>query len=938
MRVGRIEGVFLRSVVARRVLLLFVLAAFLPSALMALMGRDQVREMVGRNVQRQLDQTSSAYGRSLFDRLLAAEMILAETARQLRAGRPSVVEHSPDRLGRFFRGISLRRGESIQPIFGSAVLAAQLEPEQRTRLAQGKAQLLTGEAAGPTLVTAVDAADAGAGLLFAVLDADFLWGDKDTLPAHTDICVLDARRNALYCSDPARQPLAAGLADGAAPGAVAATGLNAGTWSLFLKASFGAGDWQFLAIQPREVGQEAVANITRIFGYIGLVTVLLVGLLSMVQIRRILGPIERLIDATRQLRNGRLEHPVRIERNDEFGQLAESFNGMAGRLAFQFDALSALSAIDGQILAHADVDEVIGAAQLRLLHLDGVSCAGVFVVDRDARDSGTLFMRRSAAEPMTSIRVPLEHDRFPAGAFAEAPTMFDASSEHPPTIVMLLQRLTKARCCVVHAGQLDEFGALLVLGLADDKPLQDDLLQHARALGDRIVIALAASAREEQLVYQARHDALTKLPNRMLLLDRMALELAHARREKTQLAVMFIDLDRFKYVNDVLGHAAGDQLLTAVGGRLLGCVRDSDTVARLGGDEFVVMLSGSQSLRDVARVAEQLLRALALPIIVAGKELSVGASIGIAMAPADGDDPAHLLKHADIAMYRAKDGGRGRFVFFEERMNAEVVERANIERELRLALRRGQLSVVYQPRVSIQSGRLRGVEALVRWSHPELGSVAPSRFIPIAEEIGVIQEIGRWVLRIACEQAQVWRAAGIELENVSVNVSGAELLTHGWLDSVSHALAETGLPSDVLELEVTENVLLDNEDAAIEVMNQVKRLGVRLALDDFGTGFSSMGYLRRMPVDVMKIDATFVADLEHDESSRGIARAIIAMARSLHMSVVAEGIESRGQAEMLRQWSCDEAQGFYYGKPVAPAAIAALATNMAAAAVHGITA
>ena len=929
----RIEGTFLRSAVARRVLLLFVLAAFVPSAMMAVMGWSQVRDVVAGHVQRQLDQTSSAFGRSLYDRLLAAEFMLAATAREVRTGYQQEANPELNVLGRFFRGVTLVRGEARRTMSGSEVKALPVQPEQLGWLASGKTLLVVGAEAVPTLVLPVDAADAAAGLLFAELNGEFLWGDSEMLPAQTEMCILDAQANVFNCTDAALAPLARRAAvDGDQGAAASAANLNTGRWNLFLKPQFGSGDWLFLAIQPREVGLESVARIAQTFVRIALLTVLLVALLSMAQIRRILGPIERLIDATRQLRRGRLERPVNVERDDEFGQLADSFNSMAGQLAFQFDSLKTLSAIDGQILGRVDVEQVIGAAQSRLLRLEGIGSVGVFIVDRDAPDGGTLYLRQSASEPMTSIRVPLERDRLFAGDNTGEPLMFGPDCSDPPTLVSLIRRMGAARCCVIRIGQGDELRALLVLGLAGDGPMQEELLQHARALGDRVVIALTANARDEQLVYQAQHDALTRLPNRLLLLDRMTLELAHARREKTQLAILFIDLDRFKYVNDVFGHPAGDELLTTVGERLRACVRESDTVARLGGDEFILMLGGVLSPRDVAQVAGQVLRFVALPMTIEGKDLTVGASIGIAMAPDDGDDPSTLLKHADIAMYRAKDGGRGRYVFFEERMNTEVVERANIERELRLAVHRKQLSVLYQPRVSIESGRLRGVEALVRWSHPEFGAVPPARFIPIAEEIGVIQEIGRWVLRTACEQAAAWRASGIELETVSVNVSGVQLRAPDWVDTVSRALEDSGLPSDALELEVTETVLLDNEDAAIAVLNEVKQLGVRLALDDFGTGYSSMGYLRRMPVDVMKIDRTFIADLEHDESSRGIARAMIAMARSLHLSVVAEGIESRGQAEMLREWSCDEAQGFYYSKPVNAATISSLVAGSVASA------
>lgn len=926
-----VQGTFLRSAVARRMLLLFVLAAFVPSAMMAVLGWNQLRDVVARHVQRELDQAGSAYGRSLYDRLLAAEFMLAQMAERIRSGDAPGANPEGDGLGRFFRGVTLMRGADREQLAGSAV-APQPHPGASDfgKPAQGEALLYVGAASVPTLMLPVDPKDPRRGLLVAELGADFLWGDADSLPGQTDICVLAAQAIVLHCSKAALQPLARRLAEDSGDSAQnVLRSIGLGRWTLFLKPHFGSADWSFLAIQPREVGEQAIARITQTYARIALLTVLLVALLSMVQIRRILDPVERLIDATRQLgRGGRLERRLDVDRDDEFGELARSFNGMAGQLALQFDSLKALSALDAQILDHADVEEVFGAAQSRLLQLDGVAAAGVLVIDRNVDDGGTFYLRRAIDEPMTSVRVPVERERLPAST--SDPWMFDAGDGDPPTCVALLQRMGAPRCCAMRVGPSDGLRALLVIGLSGDA-LSAHVLQHARALGDRVVIALTASAREEQLVYQARHDALTRLPNRLLLLDRMALELAHARREKSQLAVMFIDLDRFKAVNDVFGHAVGDQLLATVGERLRACVRESDTVARLGGDEFVVMLSAVHSARDAAQVAGQILRFVALPMTLEGKELAIGASIGIAMAPADGDDPATLLKHADIAMYRAKGGGRGNFVFFEERMNNEVVERANIERELRLALHRKQFSLVYLPRVGVETGRLRGVEALVRWTHPVFGAVSPTRFIPIAEDIGVMQDIGRWVLRAACEQAARWRADGIALETVAVNVSGAQLLAHDWLDTVERVLQQSGLAPDALELEIAEAVLIDNADSVIAALERLRHLGVRLALDDFGTGYSSMGYLRRMPVDALKIDRSFIADLEHDEGARGIARAMIAMARSLRMSVVAEGIESRSQAEMLREWSCDEAQGFYYSEPLDAAGVAALAVRADAA-------
>jgi diguanylate cyclase (GGDEF)-like protein len=803
-------------------------------------------------------------------------------------------------------------------------------------LADGEAWLAASDKYSPRLLMAIDPADRQAGFLSAEFDPDFLWGDREALSYETAICVIDGQGRLRYCSneklgDVALRRSATGTPDRELP----QDDWQTGQWRLFLKPKFASADWTIVALQPRKVGRAAVAGIARASLGVALLTVLLAALLSVVPLRRSLRPIEQLIDGTNRVKNGQFDQPVQVDRGDEFGQLAESFNGMAKRLAFQIDSLRSLSAIDAQILSREDIEQVVAAAQTRLLQIAQVPVVGVLVMDRESQASGTLYVRVAAAQPMTALRVPVEAERLAVSVPDGEGSWFDPTSADAPTFIGPILGMHAARCFVVPVRQRGDLKAAIVLGVRTDAVPGAEILRHAQALGDRVAIAIAAANREEQLIYQAHHDPLTNLPNRLLLLDRLGLELAHARREKTQLAVMFIDLDRFKSVNDVSGHATGDQLLRIVGERMRACVRESDTVARLGGDEFVVLLSAVQGTSAVTEVAAQILRVVARPMTLDGKEISVGASMGIAVSPGDGDDPGTLLKHADIAMYRAKDAGRGCFVFFEGKMNDEVVERGNLERELRLAVHRQQLSVVYQPRVCMVSGQMRSVEALVRWKHPEFGVVPPARFIPLAEDIGVIEEIGRWVLGVACRQAAAWRSAGIGLESISVNVSPRQLMAAGWVDTVRRALDAAGLPAEALELEVTESVLLGDVDAAIAVLDELKRLGVRLALDDFGTGYSSMGYLRRMPIDVMKIDRSFVTELEHDESSRDIARAMIAMARSLQLNVVAEGIESKVQADMLRDWSCDEAQGYYYGRPVAAAEIALLARQAPSSAAPG---
>ncbi len=462
----------------------------------------------------------------------------------------------------------------------------------------------------------------------------------------------------------------------------------------------------------------------------------------------------------------------------------------------------------------------------------------------------------------------------------------------------------------------DEVVALVALGTDDRSGLPEQILEQLRDLGGRVGVALAAHAREAQLVFMARHDGLTGLPNREFLSERMEQELAHARRDGSQLALLFIDLDRFENINDSLGHDAGDQLLCQVAGRLKSSVRDSDTIARLGGDEFVVLQTGLQSPRHAAKMAEGILQVLAQPFVIAGAEHFIGGSIGMAVYPDDGQTAEELLKRADIAMYRAKNAGRGCLVFFEESMNQELQERTFLEHELRQAIARNQLSVHYQPRIRLRDGKVSGAEALVRWHHPELGWISPARFIPLAEDTGLIDQIDPWVLSHVCTQMAAWKAAGHALGTIAVNVSGRQLRATNLVDQVRDALASSGLAAKSLELEVTESVLINDVEFVIALLNQLREIGVSIALDDFGTDYSSMMYLKRLPISILKIDQSFIKDLSHDEGSRSIAQAIIALAHALHKSVVAEGVETQAQADLLLSWGCEEVQGYYFSRPL----------------------
>ena len=537
---------------------------------------------------------------------------------------------------------------------------------------------------------------------------------------------------------------------------------------------------------------------------------------------------------------------------------------------------------------------------------------GEAVLRTDIRGNVTYLNR--IAEKMTGWRRDEALGRSVADVLRIIDRVSGAPASNAVEIVMQEDKITRltANCmnCILVRRDGFEFGIENTV-----TPIHD---QEGRTTGAVVAFhdVSAARATSLEMSHLAQHDSLTDLPNRVLFNDRLMQAISLAERQSKQLAVMFVDLDHFKKINDSLGHGVGDKLLQSVAARLRACLRRTDTVSRLGGDEFVILLSQVEQEEDAAFSARKILRAFAAPHIVDNKSLDINVSIGGSTYPSDGRDAESLMNKADTAMYEAKQNGRNNYRFFRRDMHARLAERLSLEGDLRYALGRNEFVLYYQPKFNLQTGQITGVEALIRWQHPHRGMVSPADFVPIAEECGLILPIGRWVLLEACRQARAWSDSGLGVVPVAVNVSAAEFGAKDFLSGVRAVLITTGVEPPNLELELTESVLMQDAESAVRILGALKAMGVQLAIDDFGTGYSSFTYLRRFPSDALKLHQSFVQEITSDPGDATIVSAMINIGKSLKQRVIAEGVETRAQLEFLQRHGCGEGQGYYFSRPV----------------------
>jgi diguanylate cyclase (GGDEF)-like protein len=893
----RIDATFLRSRLGRRILLMFCIAVIIPATAVFWLTYRTAARNAQQSSQATLRAESKHFGMTVFERLQAAQAMLDHAI----AGR----------------GSAMTDQALLEPFFTETVWMDTRQPPETARpalagtLARQSPALLestrllvlpTADRARPRVVLlSRPQGTPDNRILAGIVRPSFLWGRPEDLAIDGQLCVR-AGKQLLACV-------------GDAPRHARAGDLMHDEWELFLKPQFATASWTIAATKQNPA---ALAGHLKVLAPLAAGLLLLVLLLSSIQIRRILVPLESLMARIRAMSQSP-EPLARSTTDDELATLTSTFGEMENRIRRQMETLRTLSEVDRLILEHVPVSLVIDVVLARIQIVADVGAVGVTISGAGAPEDRRHYVHARGQRQVESGKLaalaPLPADAYGSSA---------GTDKWTTTAVPGPGLEGHGATAVTYFALADRGGTRIwvALGRSPGEAPTDEALAEVRELAERIAVARAVEAHESLLVFQARHDPLTGLPNRLAAVEALTLAIERTRKTGLEFAAIFIDLDRFKSINDGLGHTLGDRILEQAGERIRQSVGDDDFVARFGGDEFFVILHDVRNAAEAARATARITEAFAAPITAEGIELVVGFSAGIAVHPHHGGDALQLIHNSDVAMYRGKKAGGGRTEFFEEEMNAAALTRVQLENDLRAAIRAGQLQLHYQPRVDSRTGRIVGAEALARWAHPSKGNIPPAVFVTLAEECGLIEELGKFVLDEACRQLGEWQRQGFDLPMVAVNISSHQLRSGRLVDVVANAVAMGGIRWDELEIEVTESLLVNDSGAAAQQLQLIRDAGATVAIDDFGTGYSSLAYLTKLPTDTLKIDRSFFAELSEGGASVSVIRSIIALAEALDKNIIAEGVETMALVEMLNAWGCHVIQGYVYYRPLTAQAMA----------------
>lgn len=914
------------SPIARRLFLFFLLAVTLPVVILVSITFVQLSDYMARQHHKELQSDAKHIGMNLFERLqrVGAELPLVAAARSEEALRD--ISGPPDASIsiRLVRGV--RPGDPLwlHPGSNDPRLYQALREQLTTPLpAEGDRSMRIHQLRSDETVLFVSLKRAPGQYLAARLRPEFFW-DPEQLPSDKLSCVLAGSYTVVFCSsDPsaqfvkafakARQNSSLGSFEWEKGGVT----MRAVYWEAFLLGIGMNRNWTVVLSQPEQALFATTRQFQLTLFLVVLASILMAIMFSIGHLRRVLRPLQTLRMATRQVSDGHLNRPVNIASGDEFEELAHAFNGMTAKLARQFDQREALMELDKLILSAKDSRNVVDNVLLRAQRFP--ECEYLLIVLQD--EAGVSLKAVGGG----SDRIDGYELREVAG-FERS--LVQADQAGGGVLLAALPDWLPAvpgseRCSGWLQFPLYVSGALQGLVLLGTKRGEDPTHADpgwATQIVSRLSIALTRARWQADLYHQAHFDDLTGLPNRVALKLALGQALERSRRYGTRVALLFIDLDRFKLINDSIGHAAGDLYLQVVAERIRGCIRSEDAVARLGGDEFTVVITdippAAELATEVMTLVSRLLETIPKPVNLGQHELRSTMSIGASIFPDDGQTIDDLMKQADTAMYQAKRSGGNSFRFYAEEMQAASQQRMELESDMRRALEGDQFLLYFQPQMKFGSDDIKSAEVLLRWSHPEKGLIPPGVFIPIAEESMLIADIDAWVLRNTCRQIRQWLDSGMVPVRLAVNISAAQFQNPGFIGLVKGTLEAFNVPAEQIELEITEGALIDNLEHARQVLQELGDLGLRLAIDDFGTGYCSLAYLKSMPIDKLKIDQSFVRDITRSSRDAAIVEVILQLSRQLGLSCIAEGVETSAEYDWLVEKGCDAFQGYLFHRPM----------------------
>jgi diguanylate cyclase (GGDEF)-like protein len=819
----------------------------------------------------------------------------------------------------------------ITPLSGTTGNAPTLTKKQKQHLGLGKSVIrLRKNTNGSTdilMFRLLDPQQPAHGILFSRVAEEPLLEARNLLPSETRLVVITPSNNVLF----SRQDIPPVFISAISP--LLDTGISgqfkwgyeqqeqlASYWSVFTEEAFTL-PYLVVVISKDEAGVLApITAFKSIYVPALLLAMLLMSFFAAIQIRRKLVPLVSLSDATQRLAKGDFSSQVEITTDDELAQLGDAFNSMADKLGQQFNSMATMADIDRLILSSFDANYIVTTVLEHAEKLTLCSSAAIIELDEHKAGEGKLSVK-SVEYGGEVFEQYLQISSADIEALNDNPEhLLIKPAENHLSFMDALVMPGMSRFLLLPLFIKQRLAAVIIFSYLDRYLLSDDEKERLRKFADHVAVALSNASWEEKLYHQAHYDSLTSLPNRVLLHDRLEQAITRAQINKCHAAVIFVDLDRFKLINDSMGHSEGDKLLKNIAVLLTDSVRNIDTVVRFGGDEFVVVIPDIDSTKNIVSelgsIADKILENTGNKAKLQNRKIHTGLSIGIAVYPEDGATPDELVKNADAAMYHAKEQGRGCYKFYAPELNEDSLHRVAMEQELHQALGNEEFRLVYQPKVDCMSGRLIAAEALIRWHHPQRGLVPPDEFIGIAEETGLIREIGEWVLWEACRQTKEWLDAGLPPVRVAINVSPIQFREDDMASKVALILQSFQLPADAIELEVTEGTVMENTATSIKKLHDLYDMGIRLSIDDFGTGYSSLSYLGKLPIHALKIDQSFIMNMTEDKSARAIVSSTIFLAHTLGLEVVAEGVETEAHKEILQEWRCDELQGYLISKPL----------------------